>query len=174
MNRSNNIFLVGPMGAGKSTIGKHLADTLKLRFYDTDRVIEERSGVEISWIFDLEGEVGFRKREEALIHELCEKHGIVLGTGGGAVVSEDNRAMLSSRGVVVYLKASLAQQVERTERDKRRPQLQVEDRKEALEQLDEDRMPLYSEVADIIIETKGKSIKSVINEIISHLDAGDF
>lgn len=174
MNRSNNIYLVGPMGAGKSTIGKHLADTLKLQFYDTDRVIEERSGVEISWIFDLEGEEGFRKREETLVKELCEKHGIVLATGGGAVVSEANRAILSSRGVVVYLKASLAQQIERTERDKRRPQLQVEDRVEKLEELDGDRMPLYDEVADIIIETKGKSIKTVINEIITLLDAGDY
>jgi len=174
MNRSNNIYLVGPMGAGKSTIGKHLADTLKLRFYDTDRVIEERSGAEISWIFDLEGEEGFRKREEALVIELCEKHGIVLATGGGAVVSEANRALLSSRGVVVYLKASLEQQIERTERDKRRPQLQVEDRKEKLEELEEDRMPLYAEVADFTIETKGKSIKTVINEIIAYLDADDY
>lgn len=170
MMRSRNIFLVGMPGVGKSTIGKQLANELKMVFYDTDEVIEQRCGAEISWIFDLEGEDGFRKRERDLIYELTEKQGIVLATGGGAVLTPENRNRLSARGTVVYLKASLGLHVERTARDKKRPLLQVEDKETELKKMQEERDPLYSEVADVIIDTNSSSIRSVVAEIIKRVN----
>ena len=129
---AQNVFLIGPVGAGKSTIGRQLATALKMDFFDSDREIEKRCGVDIDWIFDLEGEKGFRQREQDIINELANRQGIVLATGGGAVVSLDNRTVLSSRGKVVYLQASIEQQLQRTAKDKRRPLLQVEDKESQL------------------------------------------
>lgn len=168
MARLRNIYLVGPMGAGKSTIGRYLADKLKMQFYDSDSVIEESCGADIAWIFDIEGEDGFRKREERTIEDLTEKQGIILATGGGVVESDFNRTRLAGRGAVVYLHASLAQQLNRTEKDKKRPLLQVEqsEKQGVLEKLCAVRSPLYEEVADYTVDTEGKSVRGIANEII--------
>ena len=148
MAEKRNIFLVGPMGAGKSTIGRHLADELHLDFFDSDQEIERRTGADIAWIFDLEGEDGFRKREENVINDLTDKQGIVLATGGGSIVTKAVRNRLSARGIVVYLQTTIDKQVARTQRDKRRPLLQNEDPEQVLRDLAEMRNPLYEEVAD--------------------------
>ncbi len=168
MLKSRNIYLVGPMGAGKSTIGRYLADELKKQFYDSDQEIETRCGAEITWIFDIEGEEGFRRREEKVIHELTELSGIVLATGGGSVESPKNRTRLAARGMVVYLKATLDQQLNRTEKDKKRPLLQVkaDEKRDVVEKLHVAREPLYEEVGDYTIETHDKSVRSIANEII--------
>ncbi|WP_131777270.1 shikimate kinase AroK [Legionella impletisoli] len=164
-----NIFLIGPMGAGKSTIGRTLAKELKLEFYDTDEVIEERSGADISWIFDVEGEEGFRKREQKVIEELTQKNNIVLATGGGVVMSPENRNALAARGTVIYLKASLQQQFERTKRDTKRPLLQTDDLEQRLETLKEEREPFYEELADVSFETDKLTVKAVANNIIKYI-----
>ncbi len=164
-----NIFLIGPMGAGKSTIGRALAKELKLEFYDTDEVIEERSGATISWIFDVEGEDGFRRREQKIVDELTQKNNIVLATGGGVVTAPENRNALAGRGTVIYLKTSLAQQYERTKRDTKRPLLQTADLEERLESLREEREPLYEELADISFETDKLTVKAVATKIIKYL-----
>jgi shikimate kinase len=158
------------MGAGKSTIGRHLADMLKMEFFDTDREIEARCGANLDWIFDIEGEEGFRERESKLIFELSDMQGIVLATGGSAVMMNENRARLAARGTVVYLAASLEQQFKRTQRDKRRPQLQVDDREGELKKLYDELTPLYEEIADITIETGEASVRTVANNIIQLLN----
>lgn len=173
MIKSRNIFLVGPMGAGKSTIGRQLADLLKMQFYDSDREIEKRCGVTIDWIFDIEGEGAFRERERTMIEELTEKTGIVLATGGGAILSPESRERLAARGTVIYLKATIEQQVERTEKDTRRPLLQVDDREGTIVELSGQRGPLYEEVADLIIETDSGTVRSVANMIVRQLEEGD-
>ncbi len=169
MAEKRNIFLVGPMGAGKSTIGRHLADELHLEFFDSDQEIERRSGADIAWIFDLEGEDGFRKREENVINDLTDKQGIVLATGGGSVVNKAVRNRLSARGIVVYLQTTIDKQVARTQRDKRRPLLQNGDPEQVLRDLAENRNPLYEEVADYVVETDDQSARSVANQIISKI-----
>jgi shikimate kinase len=171
MAEKRNIFLVGPMGAGKSTIGRELADKLHLEFFDSDQEIERRTGADISWVFDLEGEEGFRKREESVIDDLTEKQGIVLATGGGSVISSKVRNRLSARGIVVYLETTIDKQVARTQRDRRRPLLQTsEDSRSVLEKLAVDRNPMYEEVADHIIQTDDQSAKVVANKIVEKLD----
>lgn len=171
MAEKRNIFLVGPMGAGKSTIGRHLAEQLHLQFVDSDQEIERRTGADIAWVFDLEGEEGFRIREESVISELTEKQGIVLATGGGSVVSKEIRNRLSARGIVVYLETPIEKQVARTQRDKRRPLLQTEEpARDVLVRLAEERSPLYEEVADIIVKTDEQSARVVANDIIKKLD----
>ena len=165
MKRSNNVFLVGPVGAGKSTIGKQLASELKLSFYDSDRVIEERCGVDIDWIFDIEGESGFRAREKDVLESLATMQGVVLATGGGAVILPENRTLLSSRGTVIYLKASIEQQLQRTVRDKKRPMLQVDDRETRLRNLMAEREPMYMEIADHIVETTDATVRNVVQKI---------
>lgn len=166
----DKIFLVGPMGAGKTTIGRLLARELGLDFYDCDQEIEHRTGAAISWIFDMEGEDGFRDREQRMLEELTGRQGIVLATGGGAVLSEANRDLLKSRGTVVYLMASVPQQLERTRRDQRRPLLRQSDDPEAtLTRLMEVRDPLYREVADHIIKTGKRSPRAVSAEVALHL-----
>lgn len=169
MAEKRNVFLVGPMGAGKSTIGRHLADELHLEFFDSDQEIERRTGADIAWIFDLEGEDGFRKREETIIHDLTDKQGIVLATGGGSIVSKIVRNRLSARGIVVYLQTTIDKQVARTQRDKRRPLLQNDDPEAVLIALGEARNPLYEEVADYVIETDEQSARAVANQIISKI-----
>lgn len=169
MTIEGNIFLVGPMGVGKTTIGKVLADILDKEFYDSDREIEAITGADIPWIFDVEGEPGFRVRESKMISELTALDGIVLATGGGSVLAEKNRKWIESRGNVVYLRASLAQQVERTSRDKNRPLLQTPDPAKKIKELMKIRDPLYREVADIIVDTNRRSPRTVANEIITRL-----
>jgi shikimate kinase len=164
-----NIFLIGPMGAGKSTIGRALAKELKLDFYDTDEVIEARSGATISWIFDVEGEEGFRHREQKIVDELTQKNNIVLATGGGVVITPENRTALAGRGTVIYLKTSLAQQFERTKRDTKRPLLQTPNLEDRLEVLRDEREPLYEELADVCFETDKHTVKSVATKIIKYL-----
>ncbi len=158
------------MGAGKTTIGRQLARQLNLAFYDSDRVIEERTGADIPLIFEKEGESGFRKRETAIIDELTQLSNITLATGGGAVLNEDNRKMLGSRGTVIYLSSNLNSLVERTRKDKNRPLLHAEESPETiLQRLLEQRDPLYRETADFIIDTSNNSIRNVIKAIISYL-----
>ncbi len=165
MNSASNIILVGPMGAGKSTIGRALAAHLNLPFEDSDRVIENRTGADIPWIFDVEGEEGFRRRESAVLQELVKAQGIVLATGGGIVMSAGNRRCLRAGGQVVYLTASLEQLLERTYKDRKRPLLQVDDPKQKIIELIELRDPLYREVADHIVNTDKRSPKTVAHEI---------
>jgi len=165
MARIPSIYLVGPMGAGKSTIGRLLSTELGLEFFDSDKVIEERCGANIPWIFDMEGEEGFREREQQVIDELTQRSNIVLATGGGAVMRELNRNHLASRGTVVYLCTAVKQQLERTAKDKNRPLLQTDNPEEVLQKLFSIRDPLYREIADIIIETDNNSPKSVVQEI---------
>ena len=170
MQKPSNIFLIGLMGTGKTTVGRQLARKLKMDFYDSDRVIEERTGADIPLIFEKEGEAGFRKREAAVIDELTQKRNIILATGGGAVLNPENRNHLINRGTVFYLKSSLKTLIERTGKDKNRPLLQAEEPAEViLQRLLDQRGPLYEETAEYIIETANNSIHSVIQAIIKHL-----
>lgn len=157
------------MGAGKSTIGRQLAELLGMRFLDSDKVVEERTGAAISWIFEIEGETGFRQREQRVIEELTQEQGIVLATGGGAVLNPENRRCLGGRGFVVYLLTSVEQQLERTRRDRNRPLLQIADPRAKLSELLLVRDPLYREVADLVLNTNGRSVRSVALEIARHL-----
>ena len=173
MKGKRNIFLVGPMGAGKTTIGKQVAQLLHLEFLDTDQEIESRTGAPIDWIFDIEGEDGFRVREKEIIEELTSRQGIVLATGGGAVITPENRTFLAGRGIVVYLETSIEQQLERTRKDKRRPLLQNNDDPEStLRNLHIERDAQYREIADIIVATNENSIKSVANKIATKVNEG--
>ena len=171
LKSNSNIFLIGPMGAGKTTIGRLIADDLGKEFFDSDQVIEERTGADISWIFDVEGEDGFRKRERKVIKELCGMENIVLATGGGAILAEQNRKAMRKHGVVVYLMATVSQQVERTKRDQKRPLLRdTDDPRAKLSSLMEFREPLYREIADISIMTSRRSPRAVSSEIIKLLE----
>ena len=162
-----NIFIVGPMGSGKSTVGKIISDEMFLNFFDTDEEIELRTGASIDWIFDLEGEEGFRGRESDILNEMVKKNSIVLSTGGGIILSDDNRELLSSRGTVFYLSTPISVQVERTAKDKDRPLLKNGDPEEILTKLHKERKALYEEVSDHIVETENKSSKEVAAEIVS-------
>jgi len=157
------------MGAGKSTIGRLLSSELKLDFIDSDKIIEERCGANIPWIFDKEGEAGFREREEQVIDELTQQGGIVLATGGGAVMRDINRRNLSARGTVVYLCTSVEQQLARTAKDKNRPLLQNDNPEQILRDLFAKRDPLYREVADIVIQTDRRNPRWVVQELQKRL-----
>ncbi len=163
--RKSVIFLVGPMGAGKSTIGRLLASELNYNFRDSDRVIEERTGADIPWIFDMEGEDGFRERETAVLQELAGEQATVVATGGGIVLREQNRELMKSAGYVCYLTASIDQLVERTARDKKRPLLQVENPRQKIIDLLTLRDPLYQSAADFIVNTDRRSPKAVAQDI---------
>lgn len=167
----SNLILVGPMGAGKSTIGRLLAKELRVPFKDSDKEIEQRTGADIPWIFDVEGEAGFREREQAVIVELCELDGMVLATGGGAVMRAENRAALRRGGQVVYLHATVEQQIDRTSRDRNRPLLRNADPGKVLRELLAVRDPLYREIADIVVETDDRPPRLVVQEILERLDA---
>lgn len=171
MNYSGNVFLVGPMGVGKTTIGRVLAELLGLEFFDSDREIETSTGADIPWIFDVEGESGFRIRESRMIDQLSGKQNIVMATGGGAVLAEENRKRLKDRGVVVYLRASINQQIERTTRDKNRPLLQTSDPEQKIRELMKIRDPLYSELADIIIDTNRRNPRALSHDIGRQLES---
>ncbi len=169
MNYSGNVFLVGPMGVGKTTIGRVLADLLGLDFFDSDREIEASTGADIPWIFDVEGESGFRARETRMIEQLSNKKNIVLATGGGTVLSAENREWLKARGVIVYLRAPVSQQLERTSRDKTRPLLQTPNPEQKIRKLMEIREPLYQELADLVVDTFRRNPKTVSQDICEQL-----
>lgn len=161
------------MGAGKSTIGRLLAESLGLAFYDIDREIEERSGVDIPWIFDMEGEEGFRDRESQMMQEISELGGAVVSTGGGAVLRDENRSLMMSKGSVVYLCTSIDEQVRRTSKDRKRPLLQKGNPEETLRRLMSEREPLYLQVADYSIATDHRSPKAVVQELVAKIEDGD-
>jgi shikimate kinase len=169
MGTPSSIFLVGPMGAGKTTIGRRLAVGRGLGFLDSDQEVEARTGVTIAFIFEKEGEAGFRKRERQVICELTQRPGLVLATGGGAILDPDNRQWLSARGFVVYLHASIEQQLARTERTDTRPLLQGGNRRDTLERLFLTRDPLYREIADLVLPTDGRNARALAREIEEHL-----
>ena len=164
------IFIVGPMASGKSTLGKKLAQTLEIDFLDTDNEIEKKAGAEISWIFDVEGEDGFRERESKALQKSVEKDNVVISTGGGIVTIEENRDLMIAKGKVVYLKTPIEIQLYRTENDKKRPLLSQGSREQTLRILKKERDPQYEEIADITInQDQQKNRNAVIDEIIDKL-----
>lgn len=169
MNKAQNVFLIGPMGAGKSAVGRQLARMLHMNFMDSDDEIEARTGVDIAFIFEKEGEEGFRTREAKVIDDLSKIEGLVLATGGGAVINAQNRSVLGARGFVVYLSTTVEQQLARTEKGRERPLLENGDRKEILEELMGEREVLYREIADLVVETDGRKVKAVATEILERL-----
>ncbi len=166
-----NIFLIGPMGAGKTTIGRQLARRLCRPFYDSDKEIEASCGVDIPTIFDFEGETGFRRREARMIDALSRKHNIVMATGGGAVLREENRTRLSDRGVVVYLDVQLDVQIERTTRDKSRPLLAQKDVRSFLTEMSRYRTPIYLSIADLRVSTSRQKHRRVVDRICKMLES---
>jgi shikimate kinase len=169
--RNSLIFLIGPMGAGKSTIGRLLAAELNYQFKDSDRVIEEKTGADIPWIFDMEGEEGFRERETQALTELATETQMVIATGGGIILREQNRKIMKQAGVVCYLTASIDQLVERTARDKKRPLLQVEDPRQKIIDILTYREPLYLDAADHVVNTDRRSPKNVAQDIVQLIQA---
>ncbi len=165
MLSKQNIFLIGPMGSGKTAVGKHLARALKLTFHDTDAEIENRTGVDIPFIFEKEGETGFRQREREVLEQLTRLERIVLATGGGAVMHSDNRRVLVERGCVVYLKTSVYQQIERTRHSRHRPLLLNTDPREKLDALMLEREPLYAGIADLTVSTDGRRVQAVAEDV---------
>lgn len=164
-----NIFLVGPMGAGKTSVARHLAKQLRKTFYDSDEEIERQMGVSLSWIFDLEGMAGYRERERRVIDELSQLDNIVLSTGGGCVETPAVRDYLRERGIVVYMEVTLPTQLKRLQKDKRRPQLQGENPQAVLIRLWEEREPIYDDIADFTIITDHHSVREVCDAIIAWL-----
>ena len=171
MNVPSNIFLIGPMGAGKSTIGRRLAVALDKVFVDADQALEERTGVEIPLIFELEGEAGFRKRETEMLARLVMREGIVLATGGGVVLWAQNRAHLAEQGFVVYLDAPIDLLVTRVARDRHRPLMQTDDPMATMREIMRIRDPLYRESADIIVKSTYRSSRFVVREILQLIEA---
>jgi len=161
----HNVILIGPMGSGKTSIGKQLAKLLKLEFVDCDHELEKQTGASINLIFDVEGEAGFRERETRMLEQLTTRNGILLSTGGGAVCKPYNRELLEAGGFVVYLKTSVRNQIKRLSHDKSRPLLQAEDRVQRLTKLAETRNPLYSDIADFVYTTRNQSLKMTANEL---------
>jgi len=163
----SNIILIGPMGAGKTTIGRQIARVLAFDFFDSDKEIEHRTGVSIPLIFELEGEKGFRKREQDVIAELTKKNRIVLATGGGAVLDAENQKLLKRSGIVVYLCAGIDDLLERTAKDKNRPLLQTADPREKLQSILTEREPIYRDLADIILATNNMTVHTAVKELES-------
>ncbi len=165
MTPHSRIFLIGPMGAGKTTVGRRLARLLKMRFVDCDQEIERRTGASISLIFDVEGEAGFRAREKRIVDELTQMEGVVLATGGGAILDPESRQALTSRGFVIYLHAPLSKLLARTRGDTGRPLLDTEDRAQRLHDIITFRDPLYRETADLIIDTGALTLGDILEQI---------
>ena len=165
MLTKRNIFLIGPMGSGKTAVGRHLARLLRFTFYDSDADIEARTGVDIAFIFEKEGEAGFRVREKESIDRLTRLESIVLATGGGAVIEEDNRRALAERGMVVYLATSIDQQLERTRHARHRPLLNDTDPESKLLELMQRRALLYAQIADFTVSTDSRRVQLVAEEI---------
>jgi shikimate kinase len=164
--KHSNIFLVGPMGAGKTSVGRYLAKELNMHFYDSDEEIEKKMGVSLCWIFDLEGIRGYRQREMKMIEELSQLNNIVLSTGGGCIETPEVRDCLRQNGLVIYIEVSLKTQLERLKRDKKRPLLQGENPQEVLTRLWNEREPIYEDVADLVLLTDHRSVREVCEEII--------
>ncbi len=172
MRGKTSVFLVGPMGSGKTAVGRHLARALGLPFYDSDAEIERRTGVDIAFIFEKEGEAGFRQREREAIEALTALEGVVLATGGGAVLLPENRRHLAARGCVVYLQTSVAQQAERVRHGRNRPLLAAAtDASARLGQLMDARAPLYGEIADVVVSTDGRRVQHVAEQVLRELAA---
>jgi shikimate kinase len=166
---SRNIFLIGPMGSGKTAVGRQLARQLKMEFVDSDAEIEHRTGVDIPYIFEKEGEEGFREREREVIDSLTQLTNIVIATGGGAILRPENREHFSARGTVVYLQTGIEQQLERTRHGRQRPLLYTDDPEAKLRELMSLRLPLYESLADITVSTDGRQVRAVTDEIIEKL-----
>jgi shikimate kinase len=164
-NIDRNIFLIGPMGSGKTTIGQRVAALLGLEFLDCDHELEKQTGASVNLIFDVEGEDGFRERESRMLEDLTGRRGVLVATGGGVVLREENRRLLRDRGTVVYLKTSVAQQLRRLSRDRSRPLLQTEDRRERLKKLAEERNPLYQDTAEIVFPAQNRGPDSVAKQL---------
>jgi shikimate kinase len=169
MLSKENIFLIGPMGSGKTAVGRHLARLFHFTFYDSDADIEAKTGVDISFIFEKEGEAGFRAREKESIERLTRLESIVLATGGGAVIEADNRRVLAERGIVVYLETSIDQQLDRTRHARHRPLLNDTDPEAKLKELMRRRAALYAEIANITLSTDGRRVQLVADEIHQEL-----
>jgi shikimate kinase len=167
--RTSNIFLIGPMGSGKTAVGRQLARLMRLEFFDSDAEIEHRTGVDIPYIFEKEGEAGFREREREVIDSLTRLSNVVLATGGGAILLPENREYLSTRGRVVYLHTSIEQQLERTRHGRQRPLLYTEDPEAKLRELMAYRLPLYQSIAEVTVTTDGRQVRAVADEIIQRL-----
>ena len=166
----NNIVLIGPMGSGKTTVGRSLSKKLGIDFYDSDHEITDKTGVSIDHIFDVEGEEGFRKRESDVLKNLCSQDNIIIATGGGAVISEENRLEISKTGSVVYLLSSVHQILRRTSKSKTRPLLEnSKNKRKTISDIINARDPLYREIATITVDTNGKKLNEVINEILVQL-----
>ena len=170
MKKYKNIYLIGLMGSGKTTLGKVLSKKLDKHFYDSDQVIEEKLGVNVPMIFEYEGEAGFREREKDILKELVSKQNIVLATGGGIILSESNRDLLAKNGIVIYLKSNQKDLVLRMKNDKTRPLLKNGNVELIIKKLCQEREPLYEQIADFEITTKNKRIHEVVNEIIRTID----
>jgi shikimate kinase len=171
MLNAGNIILVGPMGSGKSAVGRLLAQRLGLTLVDSDAEIEARTGVDISYIFEREGEAGFRVREAEVIDEITQREGLLVATGGGAVLDPQTRERLRDRGCVVYLRTSVDQQLARTRRNSLRPLLMNPDPRGTLERLMQQRAALYEEVADLTVDTDGRKVATVVGEILRQLES---
>ena len=170
MSLKRNIFLIGPMGSGKTAVGRQLARLYRFAFLDSDADVEAKTGVDIAFIFEKEGEAGFRVRERESIERLTRLDGIVLATGGGAVIDPDNRRVLAERGAVVYLETSIEQQLERTRHARHRPLLNNTDPEEKLRELMTKRAALYAEIAQVTVSTDGRRVQLVAEEIQRALD----
>ena len=164
-----NIFLIGPMGSGKTTIGRQLASRIGKEFYDTDKEIEKRTGVDVARIFEIEGEDGFRARETKMLKDLVSKNDTIIATGGGSILVEENRNCIKENGQVVYLKSSSQKLYDRTARDKKRPLLNTDDRMATIEELLKIRGPFYEAAADVIVSTDDEPVQQIMNKIINCL-----
>lgn len=164
-----NLILIGPMGSGKTTVGKQLAKRTRMDFVDSDHMIEDRCGVSISTIFDIEGEDGFRKRETKMLTELCDRSGVVLATGGGAIATEENRILLR-KGFVIYLKTSIETQLARTQKNQNRPLLENVDAENKLTELMNERGALYESEADLIVKSGDRVVSKVVEEIMQAIE----
>lgn len=171
MNPSPNLFLIGPMGSGKSSIGRKLAQRFGAPFFDLDEAIEARTGASVATIFEIEGEAGFRRRESRMLAELAANEGIVLATGGGTVLESANRELLRERGFVLWLETNVEHQLRRLQRDQRRPLLDAPDRRERLQELASVRDPLYRETADLALDSGGESCQNAAARIAGLLEA---
>ena len=170
MTARDNVYLIGMMGAGKTTVGRMLARRLKLRFIDSDREIEVRCGVKIPVVFEIEGEPGFRVREQQVLAELAQLDGIVLATGGGAILAPDNRRLLADRGTVVYLRARAEDLYRRVQHDRNRPLLATADPLERLRELHAERDPLYGSIADVVIDTGTQTVQALARQLAEKLE----
>jgi shikimate kinase len=172
MNPAPNLFLIGPMGAGKTTVGRQIAELFRMPFLDLDHEIEAHTGATVGLVFELEGEPGFRRRESTMLAELVARNGIVLATGGGAIVDAENRRLLRERGFVIWLDAAIDAQLARLARDRQRPLLHAPDRHERLEKLANERNPLYAEIADLQVRSSGVgNCTRVAHDLLDLLEA---